>query len=245
MQSARRLAGLASLSIAAVLSLSLAAPALAAGGGGDYATPPIDRSNFASLQRGAATFVNYCLGCHSAEYVRYGRLVEDLGISEDILRANLIHTGGRLSDGMQTAMNDADAQAWFNDALPPDLSLSAKLRGADWLYAYMHGFYVDEARPSGWNNTVFANVAMPHVLYDLQGARRLDESGDLVAVGAAGRLSAVEYDVMVVDLVNFMQYMADPDQPLRYRAGYITLSVLFALLIAFYFLYREFWRDIH
>ena len=200
---------------------------------------PIDRFDFSSLQRGAAVFVNYCMGCHSAQYVRYGRLMEDLGIPEDLLRDNLIHTNASLGDGMITAMRADEAAAWLNQA-PPDLSLSARLRGADWLYAYMRSFYADPESPSGWNNTVFQNVAMPHVLADLQG----EKNGDGVVL-KKGRLSSLEYDLLVTDLVNFMDYMADPSRPERYRAGYLILSVLLLLLISSYFLYREYWRDIH
>lgn len=176
------------------------------------------------------------MGCHSARYVRYGSLMEDLGVPKEVLREKIIHTGASLGDGMISAMRADEAEAWFYQR-PPDLSLSAKLRGTDWLYAYMRGFYRDASRPSGWNNTVFPNVAMPHVLADLQGERR----GETLV---AGRLSPAEYDLLVADLVNFMDYMADPSRADRHRAGFLILSVLFLLLLSSYFLYREYWKGV-
>ena len=204
---------------------------------------PIDNTDYASLQRGAAVFINYCSGCHSAAYMRYGRLGEDLGISESTLRTHLVYTDSSLANGIQAAMRNEDAIEWFHQAQPPDLSLSAKLRGRDWLYAYLRGFYRDEARPSGWNNSVFANVAMPHVLADLQGEISINDENEHVVL-REGRLSATEYDLLIADLVNFMYYMAEPAREARYRAGYVILSLLLVLLILTFFLYREYWRDI-
>ena len=217
-----------------------------AAGGSAVALPsaPIDRSDYDSLQRGASAFVNYCSGCHSAVHMRYGHLVNDLGIPEDLLRTHLIYTDSTPASGMISAMPTEQAADWFHQAVPPDLTLSAKLRGADWLYAYMRSFYRDPSRPSGWNNHIFANVAMPHVLADLQGEIAFDGSGEPIVL-REGKLSPSDYDLLIADLVNFMDYIADPTRAERHRAGYIILSILLILFICTYFLYRAYWRDIH
>lgn len=222
----------------------VAAAGAAGGGGAPLPQAPLDRGDFSSLQRGAAVFINYCSGCHSAAYMRYGRIAEDLDIPQELLRTRLIYTDSGLADGIVSAMRQEDAVEWFHQAAPPDLSLSAKLRGNDWLYAYLRGFYRDATRPSGWNNSVFPNVAMPHVLADLQGEVVRDAEGNAL-LQRPGRLSAGEYDLLIADLVNFMDYMAEPARADRYRAGYVIISLLLLLLFCTYFLYREYWRDIH
>ena len=217
--------------------------AFAAGSGIDLPQAPVRYGDLESMQRGAAVFVNYCMGCHSAEHMRYGRLTEDLGLSGKQVEDFLIHTGAKLGDGMRSAMNSEDGKAWFYQAAPPDLSLSARLRGPDWIYAYLRGFYRDSSRPSGWNNTVFNNPAMPHALADLQGMQIKNEDGEL-ELPSPGRLSAAEYDSLVGDLVNFMVYMGEPSRSTRFKVGYLTMAFLLSLLLATYFLYREYWRDI-
>lgn len=244
-----------------MLMMGVTGVASAAGGGEPLLSAPIERGDYSSLQRGAKLYVNYCSGCHSAVYMRYGRVAEDLGIPEDLLRTRLMYNEAGLADGMISAMRQEDATEWFYQAAPPDLSLSAKLRGVDWLYSYLHAFYRDDTRPSGWNNRVFPNVAMPHVLADLQGEIALSKisknedgeggnngdsgKGNSEVILREGRLSAQEYDVLVTDLVNFMDYMAEPSRADRYRAGYVIISILLLLLISTFFLYREYWRDIH
>lgn len=230
--------------LSALLLAGGGALAYAAGGVSGLPAAPIDRDDYGSLQRGAAVFMNYCSGCHSAQYMRYGRLAEDLGIPADQLRTHLMYTDSSLADGIQSAMSPDEAAEWFHQAAPPDLTLSAKLRGKDWLYGYLRGFYRDESRPSGWNNSVFPNVAMPHVLADLQGEPALGDNGETVLL-RPGRLSATEYDLLVNDLVNFMDYMAEPSRKERYRAGYIILALLIPLLLLTFFLYKEYWRDVH
>ncbi|MEO6118194.1 MAG: cytochrome c1, partial [Methylotenera sp.] len=133
---------------------------------------PIDASNHESLQRGARTFVNYCLNCHSANYMRYNRLLE-IGLTEQQIKDNLLFAGDKVGDTMKVAMNKTDAKKWFGVA-PPDLSVEVRARGADWIYTYMRGFYRDSTRPSGWNNVAYDKVAMPHVLYELQGEQTLN-----------------------------------------------------------------------
>ena len=221
----------------------LSAPAFAAGGGVSYPEAPIDRGDYNSLQRGAALFVANCMGCHSAQYVRYGRLEEDLKIPRTLLRKHLMPVAVGIGDTMQSAALTEEMEVWFNSSAP-DLSLIAKLRGTNWLYAYLRGFYRDEASFTGWNNTVFPNVSMPHVLWSLQGEQELLKTGEL-SLTEPGRLSAVKYDLLVADLVNFLDYISDPARPARHRAGYLFLSVLLLLLVFSYFLYREYWRDVN
>ena len=224
--------------------LAASSAAMAAGASLDLPQAPVQYGDKESMQRGAATFVNYCLGCHGAQYMRYGRLTEDLGLTDEQVKQFLIHNDAGLGDGMRSAMRAEDGREWFYQAAPPDLSLSSRLRGPDWLYAYLRGFYRDSSRPGGWNNVVFENAAMPHALSDLQGEYARDESGELSQI-VAGRMSPAEYDALIIDLVTFMAYMGEPSRETRYKIGYLTLAFLLALLLATYFLYREYWRDVH
>lgn len=204
----------------------------------------IDRSDYASLQRGAAVFVNYCLGCHSAKYVRFDHIENNLGINQNLMSQYLHLNTAKLTDGLISNMSAEEGRQWFNQATIPDLSLSARLRGKDWLYSYLRGFYRDTQQSSGWNNTVFPNVAMPNVFVNVQGMYELDENNQRHLV-KPGDLSPKEFDVMITDLVNFMDFMADPDRPDRHRAGYLILAFLMILLVFSYNLYREYWNDIH
>ena len=153
-------------------TLLLLAPALAAASAGlKLERAPIDTHDVPSLQRGTKVFVNYCLSCHSASYMRYNRLV-DIGLTEQQIKDNLMFSADKVGETMNVAMRTKDAAQWFG-APPPDLTVIARSRGADWLYSYLRGFYPDNSRPLGWNNVVYPNVAMPHVLYALQGVRPL------------------------------------------------------------------------
>ena len=206
-----------------------------------------------SLQRGARTFVNYCVGCHSASFMRYSRL-EDIGLTEKQIVGNLMVTGEKPVETMTAALRPTDAAAWFGVA-PPDLSLIARSRGADWLYTYLRTFYRDSTRPTGWNNTTFPSVAMPHALADLQGEQVLQEGAGKETHGGhaekqlvldkPGKLSPKEYDALVKDLVNFTVYMGEPAQTKRKLTGIYVLFFLFGLTILAYFLKKEFWKDIH
>lgn len=212
-----------------------------------------------SLQRGARTFVNYCVGCHSASFMRYSRL-EDIGLTEKQIVANLMVTGEKPVETMTATLRRDDAKAWFGVA-PPDLSLIARSRGADWLYTYLRTFYRDPARPTGWNNTTFPSVAMPHALWDLQGEQVLKEEAPKheakaeagheghaekhLVLDKPGKLSPAEYDAVVKDLVNFTVYMGEPAQTKRKITGIYVLFFLFGLTILAYFLKKEFWKDIH
>lgn len=223
----------------------LPAPASWAAGTAAQSLPraPAQYGDAEAMQRGAATFVNYCLGCHGAQYMRYGRLTEDAGLDGEQVKKFLIHNDAGLGDGMRSAMRAEDGKEWFYQAAAPDLSLSARLRSPDWLYAYLRGFYRDPARPGGWNNAVFHNVAMPHVLADLQGVYARGEDGALSQI-VAGRMSSAEYDAMIGDLVAYMAYMGEPARAARHKTGYLVMAFLLAILLPVYFLYREYWRDI-
>jgi len=213
----------------------------------------IDSHDILSLQRGVKTFVNYCLSCHSAEYMRYNRL-QDLGLSEQQIKDNLLLTTDRVGDTMKVAMRYEDSKQWFVTP-PPDLSVIARSRGQDWLYTYLRKFYRDDTSPSGWNNMVFDRVNMPHVLYELQGEQRLriekremhgkeyiDYKLELVS---PGKLKPLEYDMMVADLVNYLVYMGEPTKTSRIRIGIYTLFFLAVMLVVAYMLKREYWKDVH
>ena len=204
---------------------------------------PIDASNHESLQRGARTFVNYCLNCHSANYMRYNRLL-DIGLTEKQIKDNLLFAGDKIGDPMKVAINKADAKKWFGVA-PPDLSVEVRARGADWVYSYMRGFYRDQESATGWNNTVFAKVSMPHVLYELQGEQALNHETHELTLVKPGKLSATEYDTLVGDLTNFLAYMAEPAKQQRNHMGWFVLLFLGVLLVLTYKLKKAYWKDIH
>ncbi len=204
---------------------------------------PVDASNHESLQRGARTFVNYCLNCHSANYMRYNRLLE-IGLTEKQIKDNLLFAGEKVGDTMKVAMNKKEAAKWLG-AAPPDLSVEVRARGADWVYSYLRGFYRDSSRPTGWNNTVFDKVGMPHVLYGLQGEQELDHETHELKLVKPGSLSAEEYDVLVGDLTNFMAYMAEPAKQQRNQLGCFVLLFLSVLLVLTYKLKKAYWKDVH
>ena len=208
---------------------------------------PIDPSNQVSLQRGAKTFVNYCLNCPSASYMRYNRL-QDIGLTDTQIKANLLFAGDKVGDTMTVAMPKADAKAWFG-ATPPDLSVEARARGADWLYSYLRGFYRDDTRPTGWNNTVYDKVAMPHVLWELQGQQvlKVNESTEehVLVLDKPGTMSPAEYNLMVADLVNYLVFMAEPFKERDKHLGLLVLAFLGLLFGLTYALKKEFWKDIH
>lgn len=204
---------------------------------------PLDASNHESLQRGARTFVNYCLNCHSANYMRYNRLL-DIGLTEQQISENLLFSGGKVGDQMKVALNKADAKKWFGVA-PPDLSVEVRARGADWLYTYMRSFYRDSSSLTGWNNVVFDKVSMPHVLYELQGEQALNHDTHELKLIKPGKLSASEYDTLTADLVNYMAYMAEPAKQQRNHLGWFVLLFLGVLLVLAYKLKKAYWRDIH
>ncbi len=203
---------------------------------------PIDPSNQESLQRGARTFVNYCLNCHSANYMRYNRLV-DIGLSEKQIKDNLLFATDKVGDPMKSAIDKKEAKVWFGVA-PPDLSVEVRARGVDWIYSYMRSFYRDNTRPTGWNNVVYDKVAMPHVLWQLQGEQAYDHETHQLNLVKPGTLSVAEYDRAIADLVNYMAFMAEPVKTHRQHMGWFVLLFLSILLLLTYKLKKEFWHDI-
>ncbi len=215
---------------------------------------PIQTTDTLSLQRGAQTFVNYCLTCHSADYMRYNRL-RDLGLTEKQISDNLIFTGQKSGGLMNTAMTKKESKKWFG-VPPPDLSVIARSRGADWLYTYLRQFYRDESTATGWNNLAFDKAAMPHVFYQLQGEQTLkvamvdDGHGGKHEVKSLeltkpGTLSKIEYDRQITDLVNYLVYLGEPAAAYRVQIGIVVLLFLFFMLGLTYALKQEYWRDIH
>lgn len=235
-----------------ILFLLLPLGALAASEEMKLDRAPIDASDAVSIQRGAQVFVNYCLNCHSAEAMRFQRLT-DLGLTEPQIRDNLMFTTAKIGDTMSVAMRRKDAAAWFGVA-PPDLSVVARSRGADWLYTYLRAFYRDDSRETGWNNLLFLNVSMPHVLYELQGEQTLkveqrkgeqgSEPVKTLAIRTPGKLSAGEYDKLTADLVNYLVFMGEPARLSRERIGYAVLLFLAVLFVPVYLLKREYWKDV-
>jgi len=215
----------------------------------------IDPDNQQSLQRGARLFVNYCLSCHAAGLMRYERMGQDLGISELQVAENLMFTGGKVGDLMTVATDPEDAVEWFG-TVPPDLSVIARARGVDWLYTYLRSFYLDPSRVTGVNNLVFPDVGMPDVLWELQGWQKpvittvKDTDGtehkviDL-ELAEPGLMSPKEFDRAVRDLVNFLDYMAEPGKHDRQALGVKVILFLLVFLVVAYLMKKEFWKDVH
>jgi ubiquinol-cytochrome c reductase cytochrome c1 subunit len=223
-----------------LIAVFIALPAVGAETGYRLDTSPHEPTNLVSLQSGARTFANYCLGCHGMQYMRYNRL-RDLGLTEDQIRDNLMFTAEKVGEMMKTPMTPAQGKAWFG-VPPPDLSVVARSRGADWLYTYLRTFYRDPKTATGWNNAVFHNVAMPHALWTLQGERAL-EKGKWVAL-SEGAQSPSEYDATARDLVNFLVYVGEPSALERRSWGIIVLFVLGVLFILTYLLKKAYWKDV-
>jgi ubiquinol-cytochrome c reductase cytochrome c1 subunit len=222
-----------------------------------------DLTDKASLQRGAKTFMNYCMGCHSMEHARFNRMARDLDIPEELMLENLVFDTDKKFGALATiAMRTEDSKVWFG-AAPPDLTLVARVRRPDWLYTYLRSFYVDPTRPWGVNNTVFKDVGMPHVLADLQGLQYkgtapvavgydtltgqeiTEEHEDVLYLAEPGTLSVKEYDDLIFDLVNFLTYSAEPIAVERERLGWWVLLFLAIFLVPVYMLNKEYWRDVH
>lgn len=210
---------------------------------------PIDVTDYASLQRGARLFMNECSGCHSLKYTRYDALAKGIQITDEsgkildkLVKEDLMFVGDSLSDPIETAMRSKDAANWFGMA-PPDLTLEARYRGPDWIYAYLRSFYLDPKRPWGVNNLVFPDVAMPHALLELQGEQVLTPEG--LKLVRAGSMTPEEYDAAVADLVNFLCYISEPVQTLRREIGAWVLVFLGVFVVFSYLLKREYWKNVH
>lgn len=241
--------------VGAALALATASLAQAATGAWPLQDASTDIDNLYALQRGARNFVNYCLGCHGAKYMRYSQVAEDLALTEDELRSNLMFTGEREFDPMLSAMPAEDASRWFGNA-PPDLSLIARSRGVDYVYTFLKSFYEDPARPTGANNAVLPQTAMPNVLAALQGPqapkfeskrdKEGKESTHLVALErtAAGAMTAAEFDGFVRDTVTFLEYVAEPAKAERKALGVWVILFLLMFTAFTYFLKQEYWKDV-
>lgn len=234
------------------LFLLAAAPvvAFAAGATVHLDKAPVNLSDQDSLQRGARMFVNYCLNCHSAGVMRYSRL-QDIGLTEEQIKDNLMFAAEKPGETMKVGMSKTDGKVWFG-ATPPDLSVIARSRGADWLYTYLRGFYRDETRATGWNNTVFDKVGMPHVMWSLQGEmvpvfkkEGEHEVIERLELAKPGSVTLAEYDAMVGDLVNYLVWMGEPAQVQRKQLGVIVLFFLAIFFVVAYYLKKQFWKDIH
>lgn len=255
--------------------LGVAAAPVAASGGNELRLEPVPsaRLDQESLQRGARVFANYCLSCHSAKYMRYNRLT-DIGLTEAQIRDNLMFASDKIGDTMAVAMPVREAKGWFG-TVPPDLSVETRVRGTEWLYNYFLSFYRDDSAPSGWNNLVFQNVAMPHVLWTAGGVNKLvvrefesheqakgaalaTRGVSMIAPAAghkmelrsletetAGTMKPEEYRAMVADLVNFMDYMSEPARNKRIQLGLVVLIYLGILFLFVYWMKREYWSDVH
>jgi ubiquinol-cytochrome c reductase cytochrome c1 subunit len=238
--------------LALAAAFALAGGALAAGGAG-LQNANISLADRASLQRGAALFFNYCSGCHALDYVRYSRIGEDLGIDTRDVEQHLIFTGAKVGERATNNMSVEDGTAWFGKA-PPDLSLEARAKGADWIYTYLKSFYLDPTRPLGWNNTVFPNVSMPNALWDLQGLQVAvtspgqGEGAEPVIHGLEirepGRQNEREFDRTVRDITAFLEYVGEPAALKRTSMGVWVLLYLVIFTFIAYLLNREFWKDV-
>jgi ubiquinol-cytochrome c reductase cytochrome c1 subunit len=213
---------------------------------------PHDLRDLVSLQTGARVYANYCLGCHGAQFMRYNRMTE-IGLTEAQIRDNLMFTADKVGEPMKTVM-PAAAKAWFG-VVPPDLSVIARSRGADWLYTYLRTFYRDSKTATGWNNAVFPDVSMPHALWTLQGERGLEVKAVKDGAGheqierkwsqlSQGSMNTVQYDTAVRDLVNFLVYVGEPGALHRKSIGILVLFVLGIVFIFAYLLKKEFWKDV-
>lgn len=210
----------------ALLALSPLAVQANEHGAAELLHAPVNAQDKVSLQNGAKLYISYCLGCHSAKYIRYERLAEDLRIDPKLVSQYMNFTGDKLGDQMTSLTSPKDQAKWFG-AAPPDLSTETRLRSPDWVYSYLLGFYEDEKRPYGVNNHVFPDVAMPHVLADLEKEQKPEE-----------------FKQSVGDIVNFMAYMAEPNKSEREHIGVFALFFLAILMIPVWFLNKEYWKDV-
>jgi ubiquinol-cytochrome c reductase cytochrome c1 subunit len=241
-----------------ILLFLLQAPVLSFAAGGSHVTlmdADVDLSDQRSLQHGAKLFVNYCLSCHAASYMRYSRAAEDLGIPVDIAKKNLLLATKNIGDTMNIAMDPEDAKTWLGVA-PPDLSVITRSRGSDWLYTFLNSFYLDDSKPTGVNNLVFKDTAMPAVLWELQGwqeaivEEHTDEEGHTskhiagLEVVSPGSMDEETYQAATRDLVNFLTYVGEPALLVRKKVGFWVIVFLLILLVPAYKLKKEYWKDV-
>jgi ubiquinol-cytochrome c reductase cytochrome c1 subunit len=203
----------------------------------------------ASLQRGARLFFDYCVGCHSLKYVRYSRIAEDLGLSEQDVMQNLNFTGARFDDPIVSHMPAESATKWFGKD-PPDLSLEVSAKGDDWVYNYLNSFYLDPSSPIGWNNTVLPNAAMPFPLAELQGQQTAvmkpgSDEVEKLTLSHPGKLTPAQYQQATRDLTSFLEYASEPAALQRHRYGIWVLLFLVMFTLLAYMLKKEYWKDVH
>ena len=236
---------------AAAMLLSFSALAAA---GGPVQHAGTDLSDKASLQRGAQLFMNYCSSCHSLKYLRYSRMAEDLGLTEGEVMENLNFTGAKFGEQILTAMPAEGAAQWFG-TVPPDLSLTSRVRGPDWIFSYLKAFHIDDSRPLGWNNTVFPNASMPNVLWELQGIQQPVYGGqdeatgepliDRLEISTPGSMNAAEFDQAARDITAFLEYAGEPIALKREAIGvWVMLFLAFFTFLA-WLLKKEYWKDVH
>lgn len=234
--------------------LALAGSSALAAGAGPLLESHINLKDQASLQRGAALYMNFCSGCHGLQYQRYSRMAADIGLSEDDVMANLNFTGVNFGELIKTAMAPGDGEAWFGKT-PPDLSLVARNKpgGPDWTYTFLKSFYLDQSRPSGWNNALLANASMPNVLWQLQGSQRALYSEtaegqshiERLEIAQPGQLSPEQYDQVVRDITAFLAYVGEPAVLKRETMGVWVLLFLAFFTFMAWLLKKEYWRDVH
>jgi ubiquinol-cytochrome c reductase cytochrome c1 subunit len=247
------------LILALMMAVGLVTGAQASTGGIAWDKAPSKTNDLGALQNGAKLFVNYCLNCHSAAFMRFNRL-KDIGLTDQQIKDNLLFTTEKVGETMNAAIDPKQAKAWFG-ANPPDLTVIARSRagaggtGADYLYTYLRTFYRDETKASGWNNLTFPNVAMPHVLWELQGERKpvyleQEEHGHKVAIFKSwqqltpGTMTPLQYDQAMGDLVGYLQWMGEPAQNTRVRIGVWVLIFLLFLTFVTWRLNAAFWKDV-
>lgn len=244
--------------ILAIACLTLSVAAFASEGEELPLTFKPDPGNMFSVQRGARDFMAYCSGCHSMKHMRYNRIGEDIGIPEDILKKNLMLTSQKVSDPIISAMPAAESEKWFGRT-PPDLTVEARFRGADWIYNYLNTFYIDPTRPNGVNNLALPGVSMPAVLWELQGWQIKPEKAEASKAEAGkeelhstgleliqpGKMSPDDYQKFTADITNFMVYAAEPGREARISTGIKVILFLLVLTALTYLLKKEFWKDVH
>lgn len=235
--------------IIGLLATGFSSLVLAAGGGAHLEHSEVNVRDLAAVQSGAKWYVNYCMSCHSAQYMRYNRLSEDLNLTEEQVVNNLVFSDAKIGETMDIAMRPSDATQWLGKA-PPDLSLIARSRGNDWLFTYLKSFYQDDT--GGWNNLVLPNASMPHVMWQLQGIQKPvyatqgdTEVVDHLVLASEGLQTPEEYETTVRELVTFLDYLSEPAKLKRKSIGIWVM--LFLTLFAFvaYLLKAEYWRDVH
>jgi len=245
--------------IAVSVVLAMALPAFAATDSIPWDKAPNKLNDLSALQNGAKIFVNYCLNCHAAAYMRFNRL-KDIGLTEKQIKDNLLFTTDKVGDTMKISMDAKQGKDWFGGN-PPDLTLIARSRsgsggtGADYIYTYLRTYYRDDSKATGWNNLAYPNVGMPHVLWELQGQRRpvfedVEQHGHTTQAlkgweqVSPGKMTPREYDEAMGDLVNYLQWMAEPNQNSRVQIGVWVMLFLLIFMVIAWRLNASYWKDI-